>query len=413
MKKRVVITGVGAITPVGNNAHDYWQSIIAGKSGTARVTQVNPDLFPSKVAAEVKNFDATEYISPKLARRTDWFVHYALACAKMTVDDSKIDVKSLDPFRCGVIIGSGIGGLRVTENNHQILRDKGPSRISPFMIPMLICNMASGMVAIEYNFKGPNTCPVTACATATHSIGDAFKIIQRGDADLIIAGGSESCITELGFGGFCAMKALSTHNDEADTASRPFDKTRNGFVMGEGAGLVILEDLDHAKKRGASIYCEMAGYGMTCDAFHITAPDPEGLSAAECMRISIRDSGMTPHDITYINAHGTSTQLNDAMETNAIKAAFGDYARKVIISSTKSMIGHLLGAAGAVEAIACIFAIKNDIIPPTINYKEPDPECDLDFTPNEARKVVVNTTLSNSFGFGGHNATVVLKKYIP
>ncbi len=414
MKKRVVVTGVSAITPVGNNAHDFWKSIIAGKSGTGRVTQVDPDKFPSKVAAQVKDFDTTKYISPKTARKTDWFVHYALACAKMAIEDCKLDLNSIDHFRCGVIIGSGIGGLRVTEENHQALLERGPSRISPFMIPMLICNIAAGMVAIEYSFKGPNSCPVTACATASHALGDAFKIIQRGDADVMIAGGSESCITELGFGGFCAIKALSTHNDNPETASRPFDKTRNGFIMGEGAGLVILEELEHAKKRGANIYCEMAGYGMSCDAYHITAPNPNGESAAQCMRCAIKDAGLRPKDITYINAHGTSTQLNDAMETKAIKSAFGEEeSRKVIVSSTKSMIGHLLGAAGSVEAIACIFAIKEDIIPPTINYKTPDPDCDLDFTPNEARKVVVNTALSNSFGFGGHNASIVLKKFLP
>lgn len=413
MKKRVVVTGVGAVTPVGNTAEDFWKSLVAGKSGLGPITQINTDNFPVKISAEVKNFDPTVYMNPKEARRTDIFVHFAVAASKMAVSDAKIETGQFDPYRFGVLIGSGIGGLRVTEKQHQVLLEKGPSRISPFMIPMLICNIAAGIVAIEAGAKGPNSCAVTACASGTHSIGDAFKIIQRGDADLMISGGSESCVTELGLSGFCSMKALSTRNDDPLRASRPFDKERDGFVMGEGAGILILEELEHAIKRGAQIYAEICGYGMSCDAYHITAPDPSANAAARCLQNAIKDASMKPEDIDYINAHGTSTPLNDATETRAIKIAFGeDAARKVKISSTKSMTGHLLGAAGGVEAIASVLAIKNDLIPPTINYENPDPDCDLDYTPNEACKTTVNTALSNSLGFGGHNASLVFKKYV-
>lgn len=413
MKKRVVVTGVGAVTPVGNNAQDFWEALISGKSGITPLTQLpNPERFTSRIAGEVKNFDVSLYMDGKSSRRADVFVHFALAGAKMAVEDSSIDISTMDPFRCGVMVGSGIGGLRVTETQHQVLLNKGPSRISPFMIPMLICNIASGMIAIEHGLKGPNTCVVTACATGTHSIGDAFKVIQRGDADVMVAGGSESCITELGLGGFCAMKAVSSRNDDPSGASRPFDKTRDGFVMGEGSGILVLEELEHALNRGADIYCEVVGYGMTCDAYHVTAPDPNATSAARCMRNAIEDSGLKPEEITYVNAHGTSTPLNDVIETQAIKKAFGeDVAKKLMISSTKSMTGHLLGAAGGVEAIATALSIKHDIIHPTINYKTPDPECDLDYVPNEARKVTVNAGLSNSLGFGGHNASIILKKF--
>lgn len=411
MKKTVVVTGIGAVTPVGNTAKDFWQSMVAGKGGVGVITQMNTDEYSSKIGAEVKEFDPTQYMPAKEARRNDVFVHFAVAASKMAFDDCKLTDEYIDPYRCGVIIGSGIGGLRVTQKQHQVLMEKGPTRISPFMIPMLICNIASGIVAINHDFKGPNSCSVTACASGTHSIGDAFKIIQRGDADVMLAGGSESCITELGLGGFCSMKALSTRNDDPARASRPFDKERDGFVMGEGAGMVILEDLEHAVKRGAHIYCEIVGYGMSCDAYHITAPDPSAKSAARCIQNAIQDAGLRPKDITYINAHGTSTQLNDVTETRAIKLAFGDDAKSVKISSTKSMTGHLLGAAGGVEAIASVLAVENDIIPPTINYEAPDPECDLDYTPNEACAMTVNAALSNSLGFGGHNASIVFKKY--
>lgn len=413
MNRRVVITGMGAVTPIGNNAHDFWQATVAGKSGIALISQLNTDEYPSKIGGEVKGFDPKQYMNPKEARRTDGFVHFAMACAQMAMDDAAIDMSTVNPYRAGVIVGSGIGGLRVTQEQHTVLIEKGPSRLSPFMIPMLICNIASGFVAIAHGFKGPNTAVVTACASGTHSIGDAFKVVQRGDADIMLTGGSESCITELGLGGFSSMKALSTRNDDPAGASRPFDKTRDGFVMGEGGGIIVLEDLEHALARNAKIYAEVVGYGATCDAYHITAPDPNADAAAECMRMAIRDAGLEPKDITYINAHGTSTPLNDVTETKAIKKAFGEEAaRKVAISSTKSMTGHLLGAAGGVEAIATAMAIKEDIIPPTINYKNPDPECDLDYVPNEARRTTVQAALSNSLGFGGHNASIVMKKYV-
>jgi 3-oxoacyl-[acyl-carrier-protein] synthase II len=411
MKKRVVVTGVGAVTPVGNTAEEFWQSIVAGKNGVGLIKQMNTDEYSSKIGAEVKDFDPTKYMPAKEARRNDVFVHFAVASSKMAFDDCKLSDEHFDPFRCGVILGSGIGGLRVTQKQHQVLVEKGPTRISPFMIPMLICNIASGIVAINHDFKGPNSCTVTACASGTHSLGDAFKIIQRGDADIMLAGGSESCITELGLGGFCSMKALSTRNDDPAHASRPFERDRDGFVMGEGAGMMILEELQHALNRGARIYCEMVGYGMSCDAYHITAPDPSAKSAARCIQNAINDAGLKAKDIAYINAHGTSTQLNDVTETRAIKLAFGDDAKGVKISSTKSMTGHLLGAAGGVEAIAAALAVQNDLIPPTINYDNPDPECDLDYTPNEACSMTVNAALSNSLGFGGHNATIVFKKY--
>lgn len=412
MKKRVVITGVGAVTPVGHTAEDSWEALKNGKSGTCRLTQLNADDFPSKVAAEINDFDVSPFMAKKDARKADPFIHFAVAGAKMAVQDSGLDIEAEDKLRCGVMIGSGIGGLRVIEKNHSVLLEKGPSRLSPFMIPMLICNMASGMVAIETKFKGPNTCVVTACATGTHAIGDAFKVIQRGDADVMLSGGTESCITSLGFGGFCAMKALSTLNDTPETSSRPFDATRAGFVMGEGSGVVVLEDLDHALKRGAKIYCEVVGYGMTCDAYHIAAPDSSGDSAVACINNAMNDGGLNPEDVTYINAHGTSTSLNDKIETAAIKRSLGeDAARKVMISSTKSMTGHMLGAAGGFEAIASAYAIRDGVIPPTINYTTPDPECDLDYTPNTAREVEVNAALSNSLGFGGHNATLAFKKY--
>ncbi len=411
MKKRVVVTGLGVVSPIGNNAGDFWKSLIEGKCGIGRTTKINVDEFPVKISAEVKDFDVTEYMPAKEARRCDVFVHFAVAAAKMAYADAGIKDDEIDNYRCGVMIGSGIGGLRITESQHQVLLEKGPSRISPFMIPMLICNIASGIVAINTKFMGPNSCAVTACASGTHALGDAFKIVQRGDADIMIAGGAESCVTELGLGGFCAMKALSTYNDEPEKASRPFDLTRNGFIMGEGAGILILEELEHALKRGAKIYAEMVGYGMSCDAYHITAPDPSAKAASRCMTNAIKDAGLKPKDITYINAHGTSTKLNDMIETKAIKLTFEDEAKNVMVSSTKSMTGHLLGAAGGVEAVASVMAVKEDRIPPTINYNTPDPDCDLDYVPNEARLVKVNVAMSNSLGFGGHNATLVFKKY--
>lgn len=400
------------ITPVANSSEETWKGFIQGKSGTGPLTQIDRSPFQSKVAAEVKHFDPTVYSKPKDIKKTDRFVQFAIASATMALKDSAIEVKNEDPYRIGVLVGSGIGGLRVIEEQHKIMLEKGPGRISPFLIPMLIVNMAPGQISISLGLKGPNNCVATACATGSNAIGDAFKIVQRGEADVMLAGGTESCITSLGFGGFDAMKALSTHNEHPETASRPFDKTRNGFVMGEGCGIMVLEALDHAKKRGAKIYCEMAGYGMTSDASHITAPDPSGEGAARCMINALKDASIKPNEVDYLNAHGTSTPLNDKVETLAIKKALGeDTARKIKISSTKSMTGHLLGAAGGVEGIVCVLAIRDGMIPPTINYKHPDPDCDLNYVPNEAIRMKVHVALSNSLGFGGHNACIVFKAF--
>lgn len=410
--RRVVVTGVGAITPVGLTAADTWKGFIEGRSGTGPLTQVDPGPYDSKVAAEVKGFDPTLFFKPKELKKTDRFVQFAVASSKMTLEDAKLDMSKEDPYRVGVLIGSGIGGLRVIEEQHKILLEKGPGRVSPFLIPMLIVNMAPGQVSIAFGIKGPSNCVATACATGSNAIGDAFKMIQRGEADVMLAGGTESCITPLGFGGFDSMKALSTHNDAPETASRPFDIRRNGFVMGEGCGIILLESMEHALKRNARIYCEMLGYGMTSDANHITAPDPSGEGAARCMLNALFDAKIKPEEVDYINAHGTSTPLNDKTETLAIKKALGEpIARRIKISSTKSMTGHLLGAAGGVEAIACVMAIQDKIIPPTINYKERDPECDLNYVPNQAEKHNVQVAMSNSLGFGGHNACIVFKAF--
>jgi len=411
MNRRIVVTGVGAVTPVGNTAEDFWSGLLQGKSGTGPLTALDSTPYTSKVAAEVKDFDPTHYMEPKAARKSDRFVHFAMASSVMAVQDSGLDVEAVEKERAGVLIGSGIGGLHTVEKQHNILLEKGPARMSPFTLPMMIANIASGQVGIEFGFKGPNTCVVTACASGTNAIGDAYHLIKREESDLMIAGGTEACISDLGFGGFDAMKALSTITDDPKTASRPFDATRAGFVMGEGAGILILEELEHAKKRGAKIYCEMVGYSLTSDAYHITAPDPSGTGAARCMVNAIKFSGLKPEDVDYINAHGTSTSLNDKIETLAIKMALGDHAKKVMISSTKSMTGHLLGAAGGIEAIACAKAIQEGKVPPTINYAHKDPECDLDYVPNEARSTKVRVALSNSLGFGGHNATVVFKEF--
>lgn len=401
------------ITPVANTAEETWKAFLQGKSGTGSLSQIDATPFNSKVAAEVKGFQPEKYFTPKEIKKSDRFVQFAVASAKMAMEDSGLQVSNSDPHRIGVLVGSGIGGLRVIEEQHKVLLEKGASRVSPFLIPMLIVNMAPGQISIALGIKGPNNCVATACATGANAIGDAFKIIQRGEADVMIAGGTESCITPLGFGGFDAMKALSTLNDVPSAASRPFDKTRNGFVMGEGCGIIVLETLEHAKKRGATkIYCEMKGYGMTSDANHITAPDPSGEGASRCMINALRDAEIKPEEVDYINAHGTSTPLNDKVETLAIKKALGEpIARKVKVSSTKSMTGHLLGAAGGVEAIVCAMAIRDNMIPPTINLKTPDPECDLDYTPNQAVKHTVNVAFSNSLGFGGHNACIVFRKF--
>lgn len=415
-RRRVVVTGLGVISPVGNNLESFWIALLEGKSGVKRLKCFDPTYFTSKIAAEVKDFDPTPYLSAKDIKRMDPFVQFAVAGAKMAMADSKMNLDKEDRNRIGVLIGSGIGGLHTIEKEYsQYLTlgpQKGPDRISPFLIPMLIVNMAAGQVSITLGLKGPNSAVATACATGNNAIGDAFRIIQRDEADVMVSGGAEAAITPSGFGGFCALKALSiAYNDEPERASRPFDKNRDGFVMGEGAGIIILEEMEHALKRNSPIYCEMVGYGQSADAYHMTAPDPDGDGAVRCIAASIKDAGIRPEDINYINAHGTSTLYNDKIETLAIKKVFGAHARKLAISSTKSVMGHLLGAAGGVEFIVCALAIKEGIAPPTINYETPDPECDLDYVPNKPRALKIKTAMSNALGFGGHNATVVMTKF--
>lgn len=413
MKKRVVITGMGAITPVGIGKDAFWDSLINGVSGIDTITRFDPSEYSTQIAGEVKSFDPTQYVDKKEAKRMDRVTQFAVAATKMAFDDSKMDLDKEDRTRIGTIIGTGIGGIDTLHDQYQTLFAKGPNRISPFFVPMMIANMPSGQTSITFGLQGPCSCVVTACATGTNSIGDAFKVIQRGDADVMVAGGVEACISPAAVAGFCAMKAMSTRNDEPQKASRPFEKDRNGFVMGEGAGIVILESLEHALERGAHIYAEIAGYGSNADAYHITAPAPEGAQAARCMAMAVKDAGLEPNAVDYINAHGTSTPLNDKNETQAVKTLFGPHASKVAISSIKSMTGHLLGAAGGIEAIATALTIANSLIPPTINYDTPDPELDLDYVPNKARAQEVNVALSNSFGFGGHNASILIKKYLP
>ena len=409
--RRVVITGMGAITPVGNDVPSMWQALTAGRSGAGRISCFDPASFESQIAAEVKHFDPLQYLNPKETKRTERFTQFAIAAAKQAVKDSGFAVGGEDPFRCGVVIGTGMGSMQLIEEQHNVLLARGPKKLTPFMIPMLICNMASGHVAMDLGFKGPNFCTTTACASGAHGVGEAFRLIQHGQADVMLGGGTESCITPMSVGGFCALMALSRRNDAPQKASRPFDKERDGFVIGEGAGVLLLEELEHAKKRGAKIYAEMAGYGATADAYHMTAPDPEGTGAAKAMQLALEDAKLTPEQIGYINAHGTSTELNDKIETLAIKKTFGAAAKKTPISSTKSMTGHLIGAAGGVEAVISILAIRDGVLPPTINYEHPDPECDLDYVPNTARKAPVEAALSNSLGFGGHNATIIFKKF--
>ncbi|MBW8350409.1 beta-ketoacyl-ACP synthase II [Bacillus sp. IITD106] len=410
MKKRVVVTGIGAVSPVGNDAFESWHNVIAGKSGIGPLTRLDPDQYSAKVAAEVKDFDIEKYIERKEARKMDRFTHYALAAALMAVEDAKLIIDESNANRIGVWIGSGIGGMETFEQQFETFQERGYRRVSPFFVPMMIPDMATGQVSIYLGAKGVNSCTVTACATGTNSIGDAFKVIQRGDAVAMIAGGSEAPITQMSVAGFCANTALST-NPDPQTASRPFDLNRDGFVIGEGAGIVVLEELEHALSRGAQIYAEIVGYGSTGDAHHITAPAPGGEGGVRAMRMALEDGGLLPEDIDYINAHGTSTEYNDKYETMAVKEVFGDHAYKLAMSSTKSMTGHLLGAAGGVEAIFSILAIKEGILPPTMNYETPDPECDLDYVANEARKADVKAVISNSLGFGGHNATIAFKKY--
>ncbi|BBW97092.1 beta-ketoacyl-ACP synthase II [Geobacillus subterraneus] len=409
-KKRVVVTGLGAVTPLGNDVETTWKNIVAGQSGIDIVTRVNPDDFPAKVAAEVKDFDPSLFVDRREARKMDRFTQFAVAAALMAVKDARLEINEQNAERIGVWIGSGIGGMETFEQQFEIFQQRGYRRVSPFFVPMMIPDMAAGQVSILLGTKGINSCTVTACATGANSIGDAFKVIQRGDADVMIAGGTEAPITKMSFAGFCANTALST-NPDPKTASRPFDKHRDGFVMGEGAGIVVLEELEHALRRGAKIYAEIVGYGATADAYHITAPAPGGEGGVRAMRQALQDAGLKPEDIDYINAHGTSTEYNDKYETAAIKEVFGDHAYRLAVSSTKSMTGHLLGATGAVEAIFSVLAIRDGVIPPTINYETPDPECDLDYVPNEARKQEVRAVLSNSFGFGGHNATLIFKNY--
>jgi 3-oxoacyl-[acyl-carrier-protein] synthase II len=411
MKLRVVITGVGAVTPIGIGKEAFWDSLKNGRSGVGRLTFFDTTDYPCKIDAEVKAFQAENYIDKKNIRRMDRFTQFAYAAADMAVRDAGLDTAKVDPDRVGVIVGSGIGGLSTIEEEHIVLRDRGARRVSPFLIPRLISNIAPGEIAIRWGFTGPNYAVSSACATSNHAIGDSLRMLRYGDADVIIAGGSEAAITPLGFAGFCSARTLSTRNDAPEKASRPFDKDRDGFVMGEGAGIVVLETLEHAKARGAKIYAELSGYGATDDAYHITAPNPEGTSAIKAMQRALADAELKPEQIQYVNAHGTSTVLNDKTETKALKAVFGAHAKKLAISSTKSMTGHLLGAAGVVELIATILCMQNKLAHPTINYETPDPECDLDFVPNKARPMDIEFALSNSLGFGGHNAVLVVKKY--
>ena len=409
--KRVVVTGMGALTPIGNTAKEFWSAAKSGTNGVGEITKFDASEFKCKIAAEVKGFDPLAFIDKKEARKMDEYTQFTLVAASEAFESSGLDMEKEDSWRIGVITGSGIGGIQTFADQQKTFLERGANRVSPFFIPMMISNMGAAHVAIKYGLQGANYNVVSACASGTHAIGDAFRQIQYGTCDAIIAGGSEAAITPISVAGFCNMKALSTRNDDPKTASRPFDAERDGFVMGEGAGYIVLEELEHAKARGANIICEMVGYGATDDAYHITSPIPGGAGGAKAMSLAIEDAGITPDKIDYINAHGTSTPYNDSFETSAIKSVLGEHAGKVAVSSTKSMTGHLLGAAGGVEAIICAMAISEGFIPPTINYQNPDPECDLDVVPNTGRKADVNYAMSNSLGFGGHNATIVFKKY--
>lgn len=409
--KRVVITGVGAITPIGNNIKDFWPAVKAGKNGVGAITRFDASEMKCQIAAEVKDFDPALYIDKKEARRMDLYTQYTMVAASEAIENAKIDMEKEDAWRVGIITGSGIGGMETFNEQHTAMLEKGAGKVSPFFIPMMISNMGAAQVAIKYGMRGINYNVVSACASGTHAIGDAYRQIQYGTNDIIIAGGSEAAITPISVAGFCNMKALSTRNDDPLTASRPFDAERDGFVMGEGAAYVVLEELEHAKKRGAEIICEVVGYGATDDAYHMTSPIPGGEGGAKAMSLAVEDAGINVEDVDYINAHGTSTKYNDSFETSAIKSVFGEHSKKLAVSSTKSMTGHLLGAAGGVEAIVCALALKEGFIPPTINYQNPDPECDLDIVPNVGREADIKYALSNSLGFGGHNATLAFKKY--
>ncbi|MHB8522129.1 MAG: beta-ketoacyl-ACP synthase II [Limisphaerales bacterium] len=410
---RVVLTGLGVVAPVGLGIEAVWHNLLAGQCGIGRISLFDASEYDCQIAGEVKNFDPlAAFPSPKELRRTDRFAQFGVVAGHQALLDSGLDLDQANRDEIGVFIGSGIGGLHTTEEHHKVLLAKGPGRISPFMIPMLILNMASGIFSMFHKLRGPNVATCSACATSTHAIGEAWRTIKMGDAQVMFAGGTEATITPLGIGGFCAMKAMSTRNHEPQRSSRPFDRERDGFIMGEGAGVVVLEELEHARARGARIYCELVGYGNTADANHITAPSPDGEGAARCMKMALRSAGLNPADISYINAHGTSTPQGDICETLAIKTVFGDYARKLAVSSTKGATGHMLGAAGAVEMAVCAKVLQTNVVPPTINYQHPDPQCDLDYVPNTAREMKVDAILNNSFGFGGHNATLAAKKFL-
>ncbi len=411
--RRVVVTGLGVVTPLGHDLETFWKNLVSGQCGIDRITAFDAAAFDTKIAGEVRNFDPMPaFPSPKDVRRTDRYSQFGVHAAWSALKDSGADLDKLDRDEIGVIIGSGIGGLETTTAQHKILLERGPGRLSPFMIPMLISNMASGLFSMYQNLRGPNFATCSACATANHAIGEAWRTIKMGEAKMMFAGGAEAAIVPIGIGGFCAMKAMSTRNDDPKRSSRPFDKDRDGFVMGEGAGVIVLEELEHAKKRGAKIYCELSGYGNTADAYHLTAPSPNGEGASRCMKMALRNGGLNIEDISYINAHGTSTPQGDVCETQAIKTVFGERAKKIAVSSTKGATGHMLGAAGAVEMTVCALAIKHGVVPPTINLQNPDPECDLDYVPNTARELKVNAIINNSFGFGGHNASIAAKKFV-
>jgi 3-oxoacyl-[acyl-carrier-protein] synthase II len=409
--KRVVITGLGAITPIGKNLADYWDGLLQGRSGVGAVTLFDASEHACQIAAEVKDFDPHEYLDRKDAKRMDRFAQFGVCASIQAIADAKLEINELNADQVGVLIGTGVGGLQVMETQNEILLTKGPKKVSPFTIPMMIANMAAGLTAIHTGARGPNSCTVTACAAGSHAIGDAFRLIQGGYAQAMICGGAEAAVTPLSFAGFCSAKALSTRNDSPNNASRPFDRDRDGFVMGEGSGILVIEELEQALKRGARIYAEIVGYGMTCDAYHMTSPVPGGQGATKAMELALADGNLNPNQVDYINAHGTSTQANDSNETKAIKKALGERASQIAVSSTKSMTGHLLGGSGGIEAVATVMAIANNRVPPTINLENPDPDCDLDYVPNSSREQEVNVALSNSFGFGGHNVTLAFKKY--
>ncbi|MCS7292781.1 MAG: beta-ketoacyl-ACP synthase II [Gloeomargarita sp. SKYBB_i_bin120] len=412
-RERVVVTGLGAITPLGNTVAEYWAGLLAGRSGIGRITLFDPTGYACQIAGEVKGFDPCVYLERRDAKRMDRFAQFAVCASLQAVQDAGLKITPENAAQVGVVIGTGVGGLRIMEEQNQVLQNKGPDRLSPFTVPMMICNMAAGLTAIHVGAKGPNSCPVTACAAGANAIGDAFRLIQQGYAQVMICGGTEGAVTPLSMAAFAACKAMSLRNEPPQAASRPFDRDRDGFVMGEGAGILVLEALSHAQARGARIYAELVGYGCTCDAYHITAPLPDGEGATRAIELALKDGGLRPDQVNYINAHGTSTPANDVTETKAIKRALGDHAYQVAVSSTKSMTGHLLGGSGGIEAVATVLAIYHNQVPPTINLDNPDPECDLDYVPHQARAMPVDVALSNSFGFGGHNVTLAFRKFRP